>query len=75
MHRTDSGEYRCVARNSLGNETSNVTALDVQCKYRIFVFIVLRNDTFNAAALDVLKGLKGPFIAPSGFGTKQRKRR
>lgn len=32
VDRTDSGEYRCVARNSLGNETSNAASLDVQCK-------------------------------------------
>ena len=29
---TDSGEYRCVATNSLGNATSNATTLNVQCK-------------------------------------------
>ena len=33
VSRTDSGEYRCVARNSLGNATSNVATLNVQCKY------------------------------------------
>ena len=32
VHRTDSGEYRCVASNSLGNATSNAAALSVQCK-------------------------------------------
>ena len=32
VHRKDSGEYRCVARNSLGNDTSNAASLDVQCK-------------------------------------------
>ena len=32
VSRTDSGEYRCVARNSLGNDTSNTTSLYVQCK-------------------------------------------
>ena len=36
-NRTDSGEYRCVASNSLGNKTSNVTTLDVQCKYSILL--------------------------------------
>ena len=34
--RTDSGEYRCVASNSLGHETSKAASLDVQCKYRSF---------------------------------------
>ena len=33
--RTDSGGYRCVASNELGNDTSNVATLDVQCKYSI----------------------------------------
>ena len=30
--RTDSGEYRCMATNSLGDATSHVATLDVQCK-------------------------------------------
>ena len=33
LNRRDSGEYRCVASNSLGNATSNVASLNVQCKY------------------------------------------
>ena len=33
VNRTDSGEYRCVAGNSLGNDTSNAATVDVQCKY------------------------------------------
>ena len=32
VSRVDSGEYRCVADNSEGNDTSNATTLDVQCK-------------------------------------------
>ena len=32
VKRTYSGEYRCVAKNSLGNVTSNVATLIVQCK-------------------------------------------
>ena len=32
VNRVDSGEYRCVARNRLGNDISNVATLDVQCK-------------------------------------------
>ena len=30
--RVDSGAYRCVATNSLGNDTSLAAVLDVQCK-------------------------------------------
>ena len=34
LSRTDSGEYRCVASNSLGHKTSKAASLDVQCKHR-----------------------------------------
>ena len=37
LNRTDSEEYQCVADNSLGNDTSNVATLNVQCKYRMLV--------------------------------------
>ena len=40
VSRTDSGEYRCVAENSVGNETSNVATLDVQCKYMCGVSVI-----------------------------------
>jgi len=39
VNRTDSVEYQCVASNSLGNDTSNVVTLNVQCKYIFVVFI------------------------------------
>ncbi|CAH3163872.1 unnamed protein product, partial [Pocillopora meandrina] len=32
LNRKDSGHYRCVANNSLGNDTSNVITVDIQCK-------------------------------------------
>ncbi len=32
VSRTDSGKYRCVASNKLGNDTSSAATLDVQCK-------------------------------------------
>lgn len=32
LDRTDSGEYQCVAHNSLGNVSSNSSTLSVQCK-------------------------------------------
>ena len=32
VNRTDSGEYRCVVSNSLGNVLSSAATLDVQCK-------------------------------------------
>ena len=37
VSRTDSGEYRCVAGNNLGNYTSNPATLDVQCKYNMLL--------------------------------------
>ena len=38
VSRTDSGEYQCVATNSLGNVSSNASTLRVQCKktFRFF---------------------------------------
>ena len=33
VNRTDSGEYRCVASNSLGNDTSSAATVNVLCKY------------------------------------------
>ena len=38
VSRTDSGEYKCVANNSLGNVSSNASTLRVQCKktFRFF---------------------------------------
>ena len=33
VNRTDSGEYRCVASNSVGKKTSNAATVDVKCKY------------------------------------------
>lgn len=36
VNRTDSGEYRCVARNRVGSDTSNAANLDVHCKTSIF---------------------------------------
>ena len=38
VSRTDSGEYRCVADNTLGNDTSNAATLDVKCKYDLSLF-------------------------------------
>ena len=39
VSRADSGQYRCVANNSVGNETTSDTAtLDVQCKNRGLYF-------------------------------------
>ncbi|XP_066015791.1 hemicentin-1-like isoform X2 [Pocillopora verrucosa] len=35
VNRTDSGHYRCVAKNSLGNNTSNVSAINIQYKPEI----------------------------------------
>ena len=31
VERTDSGAYRCVARNTFGNATSDAASLDIQC--------------------------------------------
>lgn len=33
VHRSDEGEFRCVANNSIGNTTSNAGRLSVHCEY------------------------------------------
>ena len=39
--RVDSGAYRCVASNSLGNDTSIAAVVDVQCKLSgTFIWII-----------------------------------
>ena len=40
VSRTDSGKYRCVAENSVGNDTSNAAKLDVQRKYMCGVSVI-----------------------------------
>ena len=43
VSRTDSGEYQCVATNSLGNVSSNASTLRVQCKktFRFFFLWII----------------------------------
>ena len=38
MSRADSGEYLCVAKNSLGSDTSSGIKLDVQCKQSTTIY-------------------------------------
>ena len=37
INTADSGEYQCVANNSVGNDTSDAATIDVQCKYKLSV--------------------------------------
>lgn len=32
IHRSDAGQYRCVANNSVGNSTSSAATLELYCK-------------------------------------------
>ena len=34
VHRSDAGQYRCVAINSVDTSTSSAAKLEVYCKYR-----------------------------------------
>ena len=58
VNRTDSGEYRCVARNSLGNATSNVATLNVQCKYIVLSLSIKFEHVASVLSLQ----LKNPFF-------------
>ena len=42
VNRTDSGNYRCVASNSLGDETSNAAKVDILCKSSLYSFLLMR---------------------------------
>ena len=35
VHRSDEGQYRCVANNSIGSATSQACSLSVHCKYHL----------------------------------------
>lgn len=56
--RTDTGEYRCVASNELGNATSNAAILDVQCKNGVVLlkfvrFIHWQRQSFYVLAVEL----------------------
>ena len=42
-YRTDSGEYRCVAANSVGTVNSNAAMLTVHCKKTFTHFLLLNS--------------------------------
>ena len=54
VNRNDSGKYRCVASNKLGNDTSKAAKLNVKCEFIGLSFkISIRNRTehFNTQSL------------------------
>ena len=61
VNRKDSGEYRCVASNKLGNDTSEAAELNVKCEFIALSFkISIRNraEHFNTQSLFRSKHLK-----------------
>lgn len=44
VNRTDSGGYRCIANNSVGNVTSDVATLNVQCEYTSYNICLCEQD-------------------------------
>ena len=38
VNRGDSGDYRCLVKNRVGNDTSDTSVINVLCKYRISLF-------------------------------------
>ena len=49
INRSESGNYRCVARNGLGNDLSNPAKVDVQCKCssNSFLFYLIWKEKFS----------------------------
>ena len=48
VHRSDAGQYRCVANNSVNTSTSSAAKLEVHCKYH------RRRGTFELGGGDLL---------------------
>ena len=58
VSRTDSGEYRCTAKNNIGNDTSSGATLNIQCKLTVCscemgilginIFIVFKSERFKS---------------------------
>ena len=63
VNRTDSGEYRCVASNSVGTVNSNAATLTVHCK-KTFTRIYLLTQLKNPLALIKLTSFQIPSTAP-----------
>ena len=40
VNRTDSGEYRCVASNMVGKDTSNAAIVSVECEYSTILAVL-----------------------------------
>ena len=47
VNRKESGEYRCVAKNWVGNDTSNASTVYVQCKCRTLLHCLLINCNYS----------------------------
>ncbi len=57
VNRTDSGEYRCVANNSLGNDTSNSATLNIQCKLTSDYNSASKGNNTKPVTVFVVKGI------------------
>ena len=51
VKRTESGEYRCVATNSVGTVNSNAATLTVHCKKTFTPFLLISTQLKNPVAL------------------------
>ena len=47
VNRTDSGEYRCVAANSVGTVNSNAATLTVTCKKTFTHFLLINSIIYD----------------------------
>ena len=49
VNRGDSGDYRCLVKNRVGNDTSDPSVINVLCKYRISLLFLVMKSYYNRA--------------------------
>ena len=66
IRRNESGEYRCTANNTCGNESTGMF-IDVHCKNLYYVFIRLSNVYYSGVFLGSIISLQSAASLAVGF--------